>query len=56
MVRGFISAAEHKTQAAPGEPLEATLSLQYCTPYPIFDDGDGLTFDTTPAVFDNSFA
>ena len=26
------------------------------TPYPIIDDGDGLTFDTTPAVFDNSFA
>lgn len=52
----FISAAEHKAQAAPGEPLEATLSLQYCQPYPIIDDGDGLTFDTTPAVFDNSFA
>ena len=52
----FVSAAEHKAQAAPGEPLEATLSLQYCTPYPIIDDGDGLTYDTTPAVFDNSFA
>lgn len=52
----FVSAAEHKAQAAPGEPLEATLSLQYCEPYPLIDDGDGLTFDTTPAVFDNSFA
>lgn len=52
----FVSAAEHKAQAAPGEPLEATLSLQYCQPYPIIDDGDGLTYDTTPAVFDNSFA
>lgn len=52
----FISAAEHKAQAAPGEPLEATLSLQYCTPYPVIDDGNGLTFDTTPTVFDNSFA
>lgn len=52
----FVSAAEHKAQAAPGEPLEATLSLQYCTPYPIIDDGDGLTYDTTPTVFDNSFA
>lgn len=52
----FVSAAEHKAQAAPCEPLEATLSLQYCQPYPIIDDGDGLTYDTTPAVFDNSFA
>lgn len=52
----FVSAAEHKAQAAPGEPLEATLSLQYCQPYPLIDDGDGLTYDTTPAVFDNSFA
>ncbi len=52
----FVSAAEHKAQAAPGEPLEATLSLQYCQPYPIIDDGDGLTYDTTPAIFDNSFA
>ena len=52
----FISAAEHKAQAAPGEPLEATLSLQYCEPYPLIDDGEGLTYDTTPAVFDNSFA
>lgn len=52
----FISAAEHKAQAAPGEPLEATLSLQYCQPYPIIDDGEGLTYDTTPTVFDNSFA
>lgn len=52
----YVSAAEHKEQAAPGEPLTATLSIQYCEPYPVMDANEGLTYDTTPDVFDNTFA